>query len=186
MSQQSTELFEECIRQHDMAYLQAEERLVAQGNDALPLLQAQQNSNSDPFVKLLATVLIRWIQGDGSMFQEALEYIDAHELTNERTQLVSPRSDSIAEGLLNRYGKKVAAFLAVRLAKEPEWPHWKVAAVMLYLSYAKEPEVEPAIARFEAENEKPEHTHLIALARESHDPDSIERTNPAKSPDTQK
>lgn len=186
MSQESvSELFETCVRQHGTAYLQAEGLLVAQGNDALGFLQTQQETNPDPFVRLLASVMARWIQGDGSLFQQALTYIDAYELEDEKMQLVSPRSDSIAKGLLHRYEKKVAAFLAVRLVKEPEWPHWKVAAVALYLSFVNDPELEPAIAQFEAENQKPQHAHLISLAREVHDPASIERANPAKSPDNQ-
>ena len=177
MSQETiNELFEKCVRLQGTAYLQAEGALVAQGDAALEFLQTQQETSPDQFVRLLASVLAQSIQGNASLFQQALTYMDAHEAKNEGTQVVTPRSDSIAADLYHLFGKNVASFLAVRLAKEPEWPQWKVASVTHYLSLANEPEALPALARFEAENKKPHYAHLIELARQPSDPASMERT----------
>jgi hypothetical protein len=70
----------------------------------------------------------------------------------ERTQIPYPRPDVLASDLDYEHGARVVPYLAVRLMKEPEWPDWKVAAVLQYLAMEKDEKALPALVRFAAEN----------------------------------
>jgi hypothetical protein len=46
------------------------------------------------------------------------------------------------------YGARATRFLALRLAKEPDWPQWLVAGTLLYLGEQKDSATTAAILRF--------------------------------------
>jgi hypothetical protein len=58
--------------------------------------------------------------------------------------------------LNERFGSRVADFLALRLVKEPNWPRWRVTGILLYLKEQKLPSTVSALLRYITETESDE------------------------------
>jgi len=67
-----------------------------------------------------------------------------------------PAPESVAYVLDQRFGSRIADFLALRLVKEPSWPRGRVTGALSYLEQQKLPSTVPALLRFITETENDE------------------------------
>jgi hypothetical protein len=126
------------------------EQQLATNSLALSVVKAKQE-HPDPVARLFARYLLVWQTNGGKEFLEAMEYIDKKAERVRPTPAMYPRSDGMANTLSETYDGRVAAFLATRLITSSNWPHWKAAAVILYLGQQRIPSTTEALIRFAAE-----------------------------------
>jgi len=157
------ELFEICLRSQGELYLKAERALVSAGTDAFLFLQEQAATAADPFARVLASVLAVWVKSGGEVFERALAYIDLVEKNAARSILRTPRADSLAAALDKLFNAAVVEFLSVRLVKQPDWPQWKVAAILQYLAIEKDALTLAPLVRFASEKENRRYGQMVEL-----------------------
>jgi hypothetical protein len=129
-------------------------------------------SHADRVARLLAQVVLDWASPKGMDFKAALDYLDYIPNRFKRTVIGYPPPSGVEAYLTEHFGDRVAEFLALRLVKETGWPHWKIAAITLYLKAHRLFTTTSALLRFALETDE---THWRELAleaiREIHDPD---------------
>ena len=104
-------------------YLNSEKQLRQGGTSAISVL-TQNRNHEDPIAQLIAETLIVWIQGNAPEYQAALDYLDYIPKRVAQTPIRVPRPIGVSNDLNERFGNRVADFLALRLVKEEEWPRW--------------------------------------------------------------
>jgi len=166
-------LFQRCLDSQGESFREAETAILRLGLAALPFLRAQVQTNPDPVARQTAVVLFQQIAGSREIFRGALSYLDNAEARHAGSPQAGPRSDMIAATLRQRFGSRPAAYLALYLQKNPDWPEWKVASVTHYLSLVKAPRALPAVVRFTAQNTREHYAHLVKLAHASYSPEAI-------------
>ena len=112
-------------------YLEAEQRLVEQGESAIPFLKQKANEVSH-FDKLVTQVIIEWISDDQT-FRACLDYFERAEQMVAPTPVAVPPPEGVANYLVQHFGDRVASLLGVYMVKlEHLWP-WKTRSAILYL-----------------------------------------------------
>ena len=141
------EVFRTAITSVGEDYLEAEQALRAGGADALMAMQ-QGLGDGDPIAPLLVQVLTRWIEQNPPEYQAALDYLDFLPQKLARTPIPKPSPSGVAAYLTKHFAGNVTDVLALRLIKAIEWPHWRVAGVLLYFQEHKDPQITAALIRF--------------------------------------
>ena len=156
-------------------HVAAEQRLRQMGPGAEFASQANQVGvdEVDPVIPLMRSVLSTLQSEQGVELDAAMSHMDQQAERYEGTQVPHPRPDVLASDLDYEHGARAVPYLAVRLMKEPEWPDWKVAAVLQYLAMEKEEKALPALVRFAAENKNPGHQRMIAKTLEAFDANAM-------------
>jgi HEAT repeat protein len=114
------------------AYLDAEQELIVQGDDAVLFLQGQLQ-DATPLAKSIIQVLLQRI-AENQTFQDCLEFFDETEREIAPTVKGAPSPEWVASMLMQKYGDKVSSLLGVYLIKlERVWPFWKTVGVIRYL-----------------------------------------------------
>lgn len=150
--------FRRALVAEDEAYLRWEEQLLEAAPDAEPPLELVE---SEPMGGLLGELMEAARRG-GDDFEQANAYLDKVAARAARTAMRVPRADSVAEKLTARFGDRLTAFLALRLAKESALPDWRVMATLGYLDRHKTPAVTEALIRFAARSKVPRQQALAA------------------------
>jgi hypothetical protein len=130
-------------------YLALEGELRRGGPDAMAALR-RWLADPDPVTRLMATVLLAWMEGRAPDCQGALEYLDAIERRLAKTPVGNPPPVGVAAELADRFGPRAAECLALRLVKETDWPHWRVMGVLFYLRDQRVPATTSGLVRFAA------------------------------------
>jgi hypothetical protein len=177
MSEATDHLLHQYFHGYGMQYLTAERQLrkVGTGEDLASRMSNAGIDEADPVVPLMKSVLSALQSEQGHEFDAALSYMDRQAERYRETQLLSPRPDILASDLDYSHGARAVPYLAVRLMKEPDWPDWKVAAVLQYLAMEKDQKALPALARFAAENRNPGYQRMIEGTLEAFDQDAMEQ-----------
>jgi hypothetical protein len=155
-------------------YLEAERELRDGGSEAQAILNAKR-LNPDPVVSLLARVLLNWAGKNGPDYNAALEYLDKLPGLIARTPAPKPSPSGAAEHLDYNFKGRVADMLALRLIKEPDWPRWRVAAVLLYLEDHPDKATVGSLVRYAVEIDNEEYREF-----------AIDALKPARGPDLDK
>lgn len=164
-------IFAKALKSRGQAYLDAEYLLRQGGKEALNIL-SQSKNHKDPVARLMVETLIVWIQKEETNYQTALSYLDNLPKRYTRTPLNAPPPVSVAYTLNEDFGNGVANVLALRLVKEQDWPHWRVAGVLLYLEEQKLPSTTSALLRFAIETKSDEERgYAIETIQAINDPD---------------
>jgi hypothetical protein len=142
--------FQKAVGSHGKDYLDAEYHLRKGGAAALDTLQ-QNRDHPDPVARLMVECLLAWMQGTAREYQKALDYLDRLPQELAGTCAPFPSADGVAGSLSEWFGSRVADFLALRLAKEIDWPRWRVVGILLYLEEQKLPSTTSAVIRFASE-----------------------------------
>ena len=108
----------------------------------------QELAHPDPVARLLAKVIIDWAGPRENDFKRALAYLDELPVKMKGTVLGTPSPSGAESYLTLHFADRVTELLALRLAKEQEWPNWKVLAVVFYLKAHKVPSTTSALIRF--------------------------------------
>lgn len=112
-------------------FLDAEARLIATGQEALPFLQ-ERARETQPLVKLLAEVLIQRINAN-EVYRACLEMIAQAERDTAHTVVGNPPPEWLAGKLATDFGHGPIPLLSVYLWKlAPIWANWKTMGVILY------------------------------------------------------
>jgi hypothetical protein len=100
--------------------------------------------------------LMSWISNKAPEYQPALDYLDEAPKRAARTPAMEPSPRGVANVLNERFGSRVADFLALRLVKETNWPRWRVLGILLYLKEQRLPSTTSALLRFSMETDSEE------------------------------
>jgi len=152
-------------------YLEAERELRDGGSEAEATVRANR-LNPDPIVGLLARVLLNWAGQKGPDYDAALEYLDTLPAKIARTPAPKPSPSGAAGYLDFHFQGRVADMLTLRLVKEPDWPSWRVAAVLLYLEDHPDKATAGSIVRYAVETDDDEYREF-----------AIDALKPSRGPD---
>ena len=130
-------VFEKAVMSYGRDYLDAEQTLRDGGPAALSVLQ-ENLQHIDPVARLMVSCLLRWMEGRAPEFQAALDYLDYIPKKLAQTPVGAPRAVGVANDLSERFGAAAVDIVALRLAKDSDWPRWKVLGVVFYLSVRPE------------------------------------------------
>jgi len=144
-----SQIFEEAVRSKGEIYLSHEQKLI-KGVGMDKSLLSQKLSHNDPVGRLLASVLIAWIQDEKQEFIKALGYLDYIPRYIEKTPVLTPPPDGVAAYLSKHFQGRVTKLLTLRLLKE-DWPRWRVFGVLLYLKEQKDRATTEGLIRFAVE-----------------------------------
>jgi hypothetical protein len=136
-------------------YLDVEHELMRNNPTTIYVLQQNRN-HPDPVIRLMVSCLLSWISGKVPEYQAVLDYLDEVPKRVARTPARVPAPESVAFVLNERFGSRVADFLALRLVKEPNWPRWRVTGILLYLKEQKLPSTVSVLLRYITETESDE------------------------------
>lgn len=143
-------LFQKAIESRGKDYLDAE-YLLRQGGSAAVNTLYQNRNHPDPIARLIVESLLLWLQGKASEHQAALDYLDYIPKRLAKTPVGSPPPLGVSNELRDRFGDRVANFLALRLVKQDDWLRWRVISILFYLSEQKLPSTTYALIRFAVE-----------------------------------
>jgi hypothetical protein len=171
MSEAANHLLHQYFNGFGRLHVAAEQRLreIGPGTELISQLEKVGIDETDPVVPLMKSVLSTLQSEQGAELDAAMLHIDQQAERYEGTQIPYPRPDVLASDLDYEHGARAVPYLAVRLMKEPEWPDWKVAAVLQYLAMEKDEKALPALVRFAAENKNPGYQRMIAKTLEAFD-----------------
>jgi hypothetical protein len=175
MSEATDHLLHRYFHGYGKQHVAAERRLREMGPDtelASPVGEVDVDE-ADPVIPLMKSVLSTLQSEQGEELDAAMSHMDRQAERYEGTQVPHPRPDVLASDLDYEHGARAVPYLAVRLMKEPDWPDWKVAAVLQYLAMEKEEKALPALVRFAAENKNPGHQRMIAKTLEAFDASAL-------------
>jgi len=128
-------------------YLDAEQQLIAKGEDAVPFLQ-DQIKIAAPFTGLITRVILERISHN-QIFQVCLDYFEKAERRAVQTPMGLPPPEGVANYLVQHFGDGVASLLGVYLVKlEQIWPVWKTLGTILYLGRLKSTASADPLIRF--------------------------------------
>jgi hypothetical protein len=129
------------------AFLQAERELLAQGQAALPALEAELEAD-DPVRRLTARAMLDRLQSAASAEDVEAFFRSAEQAASESIVL-RPPATATARGLERRFGEAAAPLVATHLVKLGEqWPAWRARAAAIYAAKSATPETNEAVARF--------------------------------------
>ncbi|HSU14587.1 hypothetical protein [Longimicrobium sp.] len=139
-------LFARARRATGGAYLRAEAAFREAGAAALAWLDSAPRVE-DPVDPLQAAVFRALLSGGAATGDDALRYL--HGIGEDQREMPNPvpLPGRVAEKLRFHFGGAPAAFLALRLAREPGWAGWMAEGVAEYLALAADPRTLPALAR---------------------------------------
>jgi hypothetical protein len=164
-------IFEKAILSTGREYLAAEQQLMQGGTYAAETL-SKNLQHPDPLARLTAKVLLEWMEGKAPEYQAALEYLDYIPKRLAETPAGAPRPIGVANDLNERFGGRVAEFLALRLFKEADWPRWKILGVLFYLKEQHMVSTTEALIRFASDTQNDEWRKIaIEAINAAHDPD---------------
>lgn len=143
-------LFESAVASFGQTYLDVDRRLRESGVLAEPTLR-RNLINPDPMVRLLARTTLDWLEGSAQDYQAVLDYLEDVPKRVARTPAGTPSPLGVASHLSFQYSARAVDFLAARLVKGTDWPHWKVVAVLSYLEEQARPSATEALLRFAAD-----------------------------------
>jgi hypothetical protein len=143
-------LFDKAVRNSGQAYLDADRALRDAGPSAAPTLRQNLN-NPDAIARMVARTTLDWFEGSAADYQAVLDYLDSLPARLARTPIPSPSPLGVASYLSLHFGARAVDFLAVRLVKGTDWPHWRVIGVIFYLKEQAHPSATAALLRFAAE-----------------------------------
>ena len=159
------------VLSHGQDYVRAEKTLRDGGGSAKATLQ-KNLVNPDPLARLIAQVLLEWMEGTKPEDQKALDYLDGLPKRLASTPLTMPPPDGVAAELKNRFGGRVAEFLAVRLVKGTDWPRWRSLAVILYLQSQYLPSTTAPLIRFASDTKDDSlRNAAVEVIKNAHDPE---------------
>jgi hypothetical protein len=164
-------MFETAVTSTGQAYLEAEKKLRDAGASAEPVLQKNLH-RTDPIARLVARVILDWLQGSATDFQDALDYLDYLPERIAHTPMGDPSPVGIQGTLSDRFEARLVDLLGLRLVKGTDWPQWRVGGVILYLQEQARPSSTEPLLRFVVETRNDEWRRFaLDAARASHDPD---------------
>lgn len=135
------------------AYLEAEQHVLAQGEAAVPELEAAR-LEGDQLRRLTAEVLLERVRANPT-YEAVLEYFERAEQRAAETILGKPPPLPVANYLVQHFGAAAAPLLASYLVKLGDaWPDWRTLGAVLYLARAPSPAAPPALARFAATTQR--------------------------------
>jgi hypothetical protein len=177
MSEATDHLLHQYFHGYGKQHVAAERRLreMGPGEELASQMSNAGVDEADPVVPLMKSVLSTLQSERGGELDAAMSHMDQQAESYEGTQTQYPRPDVLASDLNYEHGARAVPYLAVRLMKEPDWPAWKVAAVLQYLAMEKDEKALPALARFTAENKNPGYQRMIAKALEAFDARALEK-----------
>lgn len=143
-------VFATAVREHGPDYLDAERQLLDGGPAAQAVLRGYLD-HSDPIGRMIARQLLDRMEGRAPDVAPALAYLDGLPARIERTPLPAPPPSGVAIYLSEHFQARVADFLALRLVKETQAPHWRVLGILLYLRQQALPSTSTALVRFAAD-----------------------------------
>ena len=111
----------------------------------------EQQASRDPAASLLATVALNRAGPLRDDYKQAFEYLERLPAKMAKTVIGSPSGVGVEGYLTLHFEGRLAELLALRLIKEPEWPHWEVVAAILYLQTHKVSATTGALIRFAIE-----------------------------------
>jgi hypothetical protein len=162
-------MFEAAVTSTGPAYLDAEQRLRDAEAAAVPVLEKNLH-RSDPIARLVARVILDWLQGSATNFQDALDYLDYLPERIAHTPMGDPRPDGVAGYLSDTFEARVVELLALRLVKGIDWPQWRVYGVLFYLKEQARPSTTEALLRFTVETQNDDaRSDALDAIRASHD-----------------
>ena len=177
MNEATDHLLQRYFRSYGKQHVEAERQLreMGLGEELASQMSEAGVDDADPVVPLMKSVLSTLKSQQGEELDAAMSHMDQQAEHYEGTQAQYPRPDVLASDLDYEHGARAVPYLAVRLMKEPDWPNWKIAAVLQYLAMEKDEKALPALARFAAENKNPGHQRMIAKALEAFDARALEK-----------
>lgn len=129
------------------AYLDAEQALVTQGQEATVFLH-ERLKTADPFAKLIIQVLLQHI-AQNPIFKAVLDFFDQTEIETAPTAMGAPSPEWVAGKLVQDFGNKAAPLLGIYLNKLAAiWPDWKIMGVILYLGQINSTASSDALIKF--------------------------------------
>lgn len=130
-----------------LAYLDAEQQLIAQGQAVVPFLQ-EQLPNAAPLPKFITQAILQRISGNPHV-EACLQYLEQVGPRFEPTIMRVPPAEGVANYLLKHFSDNVASLLAVYLIKLGHiWPSWETLGVILYLGKLNSASSADALIRF--------------------------------------
>ena len=113
-------------------YLDAEQRLLAQGDTAATFLKNKVNE-VDPQTRQIVQVILEWLSGNEA-YAAVMDYFERVEKRAASTAMLVPPAEGVANYLIQNFGESVADLLGVYLIKlESILPIWQMSAILLYL-----------------------------------------------------
>jgi hypothetical protein len=129
------------------AFLEAERELLAQGQAAVPALEAELES-ADPVRRLTAQAMLDRLRGAVSADDVEAFFRSAEQAAAESIVL-KPPATAAAAGLERAFGEAAAPLIATHLVKLGEqWPAWQTRAAAIYAAKSSAPGTNEALARF--------------------------------------
>ncbi len=126
-------IFEAAVRSKGQAYLDAEGQIIALGQNVIPFLQQQMESNS-PLARLVAKEIMGHINEDKS-FKECLDFLNEVEQETGLTIKGGPPLQWVFDHIKEQFSDNVVPLLGVYIIKLSDiWRPWKVISVIAYLS----------------------------------------------------
>ena len=158
-------------------FLAVHDALIAAGEEAKHYLQRQ--LNGDKSAALMARVLIGLIDGNET-YQSVLAFFDEQEKAKAGTVVGAPLPETIAIGLRDKFGDKVADLLALYVQKlSPIWPNWKTMGCLLYFGLIKSTVASEAlidvIATTQTEHHRTYAAEALAALKDLESMEAVER-----------
>ena len=113
-------------------YLDAEQRLLAQGDTAISLLNNKVDE-VDSQTRQIIEVILEWLAGNET-YAAVMDYFEQVEKRAASTAMLIPPAEGVANYLIQNFGESVADLLGVYLIKlETILPTWQTSAILIYL-----------------------------------------------------
>lgn len=141
--------FDKAVVSHGQDYFEVERLLLAGGATAQAALRDNLD-HADPIGQLIAGQLLARMEGCAPDVEPALAYLDGLPNRLARTPIPSPSPLGVAAYLGQHFRGRVADYLALRLVKATEDPHWRVMGVLFYVEQQALPSTTSALLRFAA------------------------------------
>lgn len=150
MSDTPHALFAGALVSHGPSYRTLEHELRAGGPPVRAALEIYRG-HADLVVRLLASVICRWLDGESPEDAQAFELLDALPARVEGSPIPAPPPLPAAEEMFERFGPGAADALALRLLKDTDAARWRVLAIIQYLRLARAATTTGALIRFAAD-----------------------------------
>jgi hypothetical protein len=112
-------------------YLDAERRLIEQGETSVTFLQ-QKLDEASPQSRRVIQVILEWLAGNET-YTAVIDYFEQVAQRAAETAMLVPHAEGVSNYLLQNFGDSVAELLGVYLLKlAPIWPNWQTSGVLLY------------------------------------------------------
>jgi len=131
-------------------------RRQASGDDHQTAVLERHRSDDNPVVALFAQVILDWLGNRAADYEQALAHLQRAPERAARTPRGTPSPRGVQAYLTMHFANRLTKLLALHQVKATDRDHWKVVAILLYLTEHRDAATTGALLRFAIETDNEE------------------------------